>query len=56
MVVEATGKLEGDHFHVMSVRYAQGGEKACDDDMKKVAGLDSAPAPMMQMQTQPSPS
>jgi hypothetical protein len=47
MVIEATGKLEDGHFHVMSVKYAQGGGPESDEDMKKVAGLDNAYPPGM---------
>src|ERR1700751_5083053 len=55
MVIEDTGKLEGDHFHVMSVKYAQGGggqDTNADAEavMDKMRGI-----PMMAPQVQPSP-
>ena len=53
IVLEVSGKLEDDgHFHVMSVKYANPSGMG-DEDAAKVAGVEP---PMMQMQTQPSPS
>lgn len=58
MVIEATGKLEGNTFRVVSVRYAQGGEDGSMDanaDAEEVMAK-FRPGPMMQSQTIPSPS
>jgi hypothetical protein len=54
IVLEVTGRKEGDHFHISSVKYASGAsggmEPPADEDARKVAGLDVRPM------VQPSPS
>ncbi len=56
MVIEATGKLEGTSFRVMSVKYAQGGgapdeNKDAEEMMNKFRATQG---PMMPSQTVPS--
>lgn len=51
IILEVSGKLEDDHFHVMNVKYADGG--GMDDMAAKVAGQEP---PMMMNRVLPSPS
>lgn len=57
IVAEVTGRLEGSHFHVMSVKYAEGGsgEPDVNADAEQVMAKYRM-GPMVQSQTVPSPS
>lgn len=54
MVIEATGKLEGDHFHIMSVKYAK--DSGMDVNADAEAVMSKMRGPITPMQVQPSPS
>lgn len=57
LTCEITGKLEDDgHFHVMSVHLPGGSQGDMNEMAKSVAGSSLGGTPMMNMQTQPSPS
>lgn len=59
MVIEATGKLEGTTFRVMSIQYAEGkggeGQMDMNADAEEMMSK-FRQGPMMQSQTVPSPS
>lgn len=56
MVIEATGKLEGDVFRVMSVKYAEGKGGGMNMNADAESVMNQMRPPMMQNQTIPSPS
>lgn len=56
MVIEATGKLEGDHFHIMSVKYAEGKGEGMDANADAEEVMAKMRGPITPMQVQPSPS
>lgn len=53
VVCEVSGKLEGDHLHVMSVRASGGGQ---DVNADAEAVMSKMRGPITPMQVQPSPS
>jgi hypothetical protein len=56
IVIEATGKLEGNVFRVMSVKYAEGGAPEGNADAEELMSKYRDEVPTMRMQTSPSPS